>query len=436
MPGQLFIRRSSSRKKKSPGVCRWNSCPIVQKMTENTPSRHNSREMYDGKILSGPYSSGLKESLLSSIAHFKALEGAGSPIIPYIAAWLPEGGDIWYEYAGTRLRELLGFRTTEVAGALRDNILSRCLYRIQEKPPGIDKIIRDKEQITRLRKVMRRVAERGGGIDAVYKFSANGRPLWLKDLARIEIHDRDRIVLSYGTLIDVTKEMQLEETLFEVQHELEFHKVNLESLVEERSRELSRAHLDVLARLTQATAFRDGSTGAHIKRLSRYCAVLGDSFGLSKRALEIIFHAVPMHDVGKIGIADAILQKQGPLSHDEFEIIKTHCRVGSDLLSKGKSTLLKVAQSIALNHHERWDGSGYPQGLASRQIPLASRITSICDVFDALASERPYKKAWSFEEAVEEVWDLRGKYFDPDLVDLFMKNIPRIRRIYRETPAG
>jgi putative two-component system response regulator len=405
-------------------------------MTENTPSRYNGREKYAGKILSGPYSSGLKESLVSSIAHFKALEGAGSPIIPYIAAWLPEGGEIWYEYTGARLRELLGFQTTEVAGALRDNILTRCLYRIQGTPPAIDKIMRDREQIERLRKVMRRMAEQGGGVDAVYKFFVNGRPLWLKDLARIEIHDQDRVFLSYGTLIDVTKEMQLEETLFEVQSELEFHKANLESLVEERSRELTKAHLDVLARLAQATAFRDGSTGAHIKRLSRYCSVLGNSFGLSKKALKIIFHAVPMHDVGKIGIADSILQKPGPLSHEEFEIIKTHCRVGADLLSDGKSTLLKVARSIALNHHERWDGSGYPQGLISRQIPLTSRITSICDVFDALTSERPYKMPWSFEEAVEEIRRLRGEYFDPDLTDLFMKNIPQIRKVYQEVSAG
>jgi len=403
-------------------------------MTEKIFSYLSSREKYEGKILSGPYSFELKESLVSSIAHFQALDKSDSPLIPYIAAWLPEGGDIWYEYAGARLRDLLGPKDSEVAGALRGNIISRCLYRIRNNPPTIDKIIRDREQIERLRSDMRRMAEQGGGIDAVYKFYVKDRPLWLKDLARIEIHDRDRVVLSYGTLIDVTKEMQLEETLYEVQNELEFHKTNLETLVEERTREVARAHLDVLARLTLATAFRDGSTGAHIKRLSRYCTLLGKSFGLSKSALNMLFHAVPMHDVGKIGIADSILQKQGPLTLEEFEVIKTHCRVGSELLSEGTSPLLRMAQSIALNHHERWDGSGYPQGLTDLQIPLTSRITAICDVFDALTSERPYKKAWPFEEAVEEVWDLREKYFDPDLVDLFMKNVSQVRKVYQETP--
>ncbi len=139
-----------------------------------------------------------------------------------------------------------------------------------------------------------------------------------------------------------------------------------------------------------------------------------------------------MHDVGKIGISDAILQKQGPLTEEEFKVIQTHCQVGSELLSEGNSPLLKLARSIALHHHERWDGSGYPRGLAARQIPLASRITAIFDVFDALTSDRPYKKAWSFEAAVEEVWDMRNTSFDPQLVDIFMKNVPEIRRVYRQ----
>lgn len=389
-----------------------------------------------GNIVPRSYSTKLQHHLASSIAQFKALEEMDAPIIPYIAAWSPAGGHIWYEYTGKKLHELLKLHTTEVAGALRDNILSRCLYQVREQPPAIDKITINRAQIELFRATMRRKAEKGGGVDAIYKFAVNGRSLWLKDLARIEVHEQDRIVLSHGTLIDVSKEMQLEETLVQVQSELEFHKENLEFLVDERSRELKRAHLDILARLTQATVFRDGGTGTHIKRLSQYCAVLGNSYGLSKKANNLLFDAVPMHDVGKLGIADAILQKPGPLSHEEFEIIKTHCQVGSDLLSKGKSTLLQVAQSIALSHHERWDGSGYPQGLAQRRIPLASRITAVCDVFDALTSARPYKKAWLFEDAVEEVWSLRKSYFDPKLVDLFIKNLPQIKKVYQAVPVS
>ncbi|HIJ78394.1 MAG: HD domain-containing protein [Desulfobulbaceae bacterium] len=404
-------------------------------MTKNISSPFGNLDQYTGRILIGPYSHTLKNNLASAIAHFKALEQLGSALIPYIAAWLPEdGGNIWYEYAGKTLHSLLGFHTTEVAEALRDNIITRCLYRIQKNPPAIDKIIRDKSQIERMRPALRRMAERGGGVDAIYKFEVNSSPFWLKDLSRVEIHEREGVVLSYGTLIDVTKEMQLEESLIKVQTELEFHKGNLESLVEDRTRELQKAQLDVLTRLTQAASFRDGVTGDHIKRLSQYCAVLGSSCGLSKTANTVLYHAVPMHDVGKLGIADAILQKQGPLSDDEFEIIKTHCHVGSDLLSKGKSSLLRVAQSIALSHHERWDGSGYPQGLTDRQIPLASRITSICDVFDALTSARPYKKAWHFEEAVDEIRRQRNIHFDPKIVDLFVKKIPQIKKVYQDTP--
>ena len=404
-------------------------------MSENISSIFGDIDQYTGRILVGPYSDSLKKELVSAIAHFQSLEQIGSSLIPYIAAWLPEdGGNIWYEYAGTRLQSLLGYNTREVAGALRDNIINRCLYRIQRNPPAINKIIRDKSQIERMRLAMRRMAERGGEVDAIYKFDVNGTPLWLKDLSRVEIHEQERIVLSYGTLIDVTKEMQLEETLTRVQAELEFHKENLESQVEERTRELKNAQVDVLTRLTQAAAFRDGDTGAHIKRLSQYCAVIGGSCGLSSNANTELSHAVPMHDVGKLGIADSILQKRGPLSHDEFEIIKTHCHVGSDLLSKGKSSLLRVAQSIALTHHERWNGTGYPLGLAGRQIPLSSRITSICDVFDALTSERPYKEAWPFKDAVDEIRSMRKVYFDPKLVDLFVEKIPEIKKVYQESP--
>lgn len=406
-------------------------------MTEKEPTISGNQANYTGKILNGPYSSTLKRNLISSIANFKALEQSGSPIIPYIAAWLPDdGGHIWYEYAGARLHELLGANTTDAAGTLRDNILTRCLYRIQKNPPSIDKIVRDRAQIERLRETMRRMAERGKGVDAVYKIAVNDGYLWLKDLARVEMHNRDRVVLSYGTLIDVSREMQMEESLVEVQEQLEFHKQNLEFLVEERTMELKKAQLDVLNRLTQAAAFRDGGTGAHIKRLSLYSIILGKSYGLSKSANAVLFHAVPMHDVGKLGIADSILQKQGPLSKEEFEIIKSHCQVGADLLSNGKSTLLQVAQTIALTHHERWNGSGYPQGLKNLQIPLASRITSICDVFDALTSERPYKKAWQFEDAADEVMRLSEIYFDPKLVDIFKKNIPQIKKVYQGAPIG
>lgn len=402
-------------------------------MTENLLTCIRKRYNYTGRILAGSYSRGLQRNLSQAIVHLEAMERIGSPIIPYIAAWRPEGGHIWYEYTGSRLHKLLGLKTAELSDAFRDNIITRCLYRTQKNPPSIDKIVRDRPQLERMRGSMRRMAERGGAVEAVYKIDVNGSPVWLKDLARIETHDQDRIVISYGSLIEVTKEMQLEERLSELQEELSFHKDNLEIIVAERTRDLRRAQLDVVSRLTQAAACRDGDTGSHIKRLSQYCAILGRSLGLSKKANWVLFHAVPMHDVGKLGIDDSILRKQGPLSTREFEIIKTHCQVGADLLGGSSSSLLQVAKSIALTHHERWDGSGYPLGLAKFQIPLASRITAICDVFDALTSERPYKQAWRFDDAVREVTRLSNIYFEPRLIDLFVKNLPEIKRICLET---
>ncbi|PLX51059.1 MAG: hypothetical protein C0613_01705 [Desulfobulbaceae bacterium] len=398
-------------------------------MTENTLAHFCKRYRYTGQVLAGAYSPELKKSLSQAIVHLEGLGKIGSPIIPYIAAWRAEGGHIWYEYTGPRLHRLLGTKTAALSDAVRTNIITRYLYKTHKNPPSVDRIIRDRQQLDRMRDALRRRAERGGAVEAVYEFDVNGKPLWLKDLARIESHERDGIVLSYGSLINVTKEMRLEERLFELQGELSFHKDNLELLVAERTKDLRQAQLDVVRRLAQAAACRDGDTGSHIKRLSRYCAILGRSAGLSKKANWILFHAVPMHDIGKLGIDDSILRKPGPLSFQEFEVIKSHCQVGAELLQESSSSLLQVARSIALTHHERWDGSGYPQGLARLQIPLASRITSICDVFDALTSERPYKPAWRFEDAVHEVKRLKNIYFDPKLVDLFEKNIPKIKRV-------
>lgn len=390
------------------------------------PKQHT----YAGRILTGPYSSELQQTLTQTILHLEALEGMGSPIIPYIAAWRVDGEHIWYEYAGPRLHAMLGLKLSELASAFRANILSRCLYRTQKNPPSIDKIIRHRPQLDRLRSSMRRLAERLGTVEAVYKIDVNGTPIWLKDMARVERYESDGIVLSCGSLIDVSKEMQLEERLVEIQGELSRHRENLEGIVIERTRELRTAQLDVVNRLALAAACRDSHTGGHIKRLSKYCAILGRSYGLSKEATRVLFHAVPMHDVGKLAIDDAILRKQGPLTSQEFETIKTHCRVGADLLGGSGSALLQVASAIALTHHERWDGSGYPQGLAKVTIPLASRITTICDVFDALTSERPYKPAWTFEHAVQEVALLRNRHFDPQLVDLFLGKLPEIKRVY------
>jgi HD-GYP domain-containing protein (c-di-GMP phosphodiesterase class II) len=388
---------------------------------------------YSGHILSGTYSGLLKKRLIRAMIHLDALEQFGSPVIPYIAAWRPDDNYIWYEYCGKRFHDLLGQPTTELANTFRDHIVSRYLYRYQGNPPAITKITRDKEQLDRMRPSLRRMVMRGGEADAVYKVVVNGSPLWLKDLAKVEVFAEDNIVLSWGSLIDVSSEMRLEEALEKTQHELNIHKEHLEILVDKRTRELHKSQLEVVSRLTQALACRHDESGLHGQRLRAYSSILGSALGLKKGVQWLLSQAVPMHDVGKVGISDAILLKEGALSPPEFDIIKTHCQMGADLLQGGDSQLLQVARVVALTHHERWDGSGYPHGLEKHHIPLAGRITALCDVFDALTSPRCYKATWSFEDATDEIDSMRNIHFDPKLVDLFMGNLPKIRRVISHT---
>lgn len=213
------------------------------------------------------------------------------------------------------------------------------------------------------------------------------------------------------------------------QEALKNHNIILEEKVKERTKELVETKIEILERLGLAAEHRDLETGQHIKRMSEYCRLLGKSMGLARVDYNNIALASTMHDLGKIGIPDSILSKQGKLTEEEMETMKTHPEIGAKILSGSKSTLLKVAETICLTHHERWNGTGYPKGLKEEEIPLAGRIACICDVFDALISERPYKTAWPMEKALEEIQSESGTYFDPRLVTLFVKMEPDLRRI-------
>ena len=197
----------------------------------------------------------------------------------------------------------------------------------------------------------------------------------------------------------------------------------LEDMVRQRTQELHHTRLQVVQRLGRAAEFRDNETGMHIIRMSQMSALLGKASGMSEEECDLVLNASPMHDIGKIGIPDRILQKPGKLDADEWEIMKTHAQIGADLLDGDDSALLKMARVIALTHHEKWNGTGYPNGLAGEDIPLVGRIVAIADVFDALTSERPYKKAWPVDDAINLIQSERGKHFDPALVDHFMQII-------------
>ncbi|MBD55457.1 response regulator [Pseudoalteromonas sp. SSMSWG5] len=193
--------------------------------------------------------------------------------------------------------------------------------------------------------------------------------------------------------------------------------------------QLQLAHIDLIQRLGRAAEYKDTDTGEHISRMSRYSKILALAYGMSEHEAEQLRQAAPMHDIGKIGIPDAVLLKPGRLNEQEYEHMKQHALIGAKILENSSSPLLQLAHKLALEHHEKWDGTGYPYGLKGEEISIEGRIVTIADVFDALTSKRPYKKAWSVEEAIDLLKDEAGKHFDPQLIDLFIGQIDSIIEI-------
>ncbi len=213
------------------------------------------------------------------------------------------------------------------------------------------------------------------------------------------------------------------------QHELETAVEERTLSLKEAQRRTHDAYLDALHRLALAAELKDEGTAAHIRRVGQYCVLLGRAFGLAPGEVETLRVASPMHDVGKIGIPDAILLKPGGLTPTEWEVMKTHTTIGDHILSHSPSELLRAAASIALTHHERWDGAGYPGGLSGEEIPFFGRICAIADVFDALTSDRPYRRRGTLEEAMAALTEGSGTGFDPNLVEIFTDRQDSVRLI-------
>ncbi|MGB3609594.1 MAG: HD domain-containing phosphohydrolase [Cellvibrio sp.] len=193
--------------------------------------------------------------------------------------------------------------------------------------------------------------------------------------------------------------------------------------------ESKRSCLELVQRLGMAAEYKDNETGLHVLRMSHYACVIARAAGLDEAVVEDLFHAAPMHDIGKIGIPDSVLQKTGKLTPDDWAIMREHPVIGARIIGVHADGLLRMAHDIALTHHERWDGSGYPRGLAGEGIPLVGRIVALADVFDALTTQRPHKKAWPLNEAVAYIREQRGKHFDPRLVDIFLEQMPAILEV-------
>ena len=206
-----------------------------------------------------------------------------------------------------------------------------------------------------------------------------------------------------------------------LQDQLRHYSSVLEDRVLDRTHDLDRARIEILDRLALAAEYRDDQTQEHAWRIGRTCSLVGHDLGLGEPEVELIARAATLHDIGKIGISDNILLKPGSLTAEEYEVIKTHTTIGAGILAGSTSPLMRLAERIAMTHHERWDGMGYPLGLEGEAIPLAGRITAVSDTFDALTHVRPYKDAGTVDDALHEIIEQSGRQFDPAVVDAFCR---------------
>jgi len=241
--------------------------------------------------------------------------------------------------------------------------------------------------------------------------------------------------LDSGALDYVTKPFNAQELLSRVRNLLtvemaykymRLEKEVLELKVQERTKELSKTRLQVVRCLGRAAEYRDEETGMHIIRMSKMAVVIAKAAGVDEEQCDLLLNAAPMHDIGKIGISDAVLLKPGKFNEEEWRAMQKHAEIGGEILSGDDSDLMRMAHDIALSHHEKWNGMGYPKGLKGKDIPLVGRITALADVFDALTSVRPYKEAWPIDDAVNYIKEESGKHFEPYLVECMMTHLDEI----------
>ena len=288
------------------------------------------------------------------------------------------------------------------------------------------------------------------GFDSTEKIKSNENTKQIPVIIVTALGSREDLLagISKGADDFLTKPYDFEELAMRIKNNLKLKRYNdllkqsndiLEEKVVKRTKDLQKAlfdlnmahdttkaaYLETIYRLTLATEFKDQATGSHIKRISLYTKKMAEEMSMNTEFIENIFHASPMHDIGKVGIPDSILLKPGALTDEEWDIMKTHTTIGAKILEGSESTFLKMGQEIARNHHETWNGNGYPNGLSKTQIPISARITIIADQYDALRSSRPYKKAFSHQETFDIITKGDNKtspeHFDPDILDVFIE---------------
>jgi HD-GYP domain-containing protein (c-di-GMP phosphodiesterase class II) len=391
---------------------------------------------YCGRILNGNYSGKLKQRVVECFKRYHAFEETGTLGIPYIAAWREKTNTIWYEYASQRLADLLDCRLTEVAEVFRNCVIDRRIYRYQNAEAGISKEIKSREELSGAWRELREEGQKTGAIEAVYKIALRkGFAIWLKDQATIETLEADRICLSLGLLTTVSKEMEAED-------ELKKHRDQLEAVVQARTAELTKLNeqlkLEIVERglaeerlqqsynrlqqnldetvnaMSLTVEERDPYTAGHQRRTADLAMQLASQIGLSAHAVKGIHMAGLIHDIGKISIPAEILSKPGRLNAAEIQLIRRHPQAAYDILKK--IDFPWPVDLIVLQHHERIDGSGYPQGLTGEETLIEARILCVADVVEAIASHRPYRPALGIDKALAEISANSGRLYDPHVV--------------------
>lgn len=283
------------------------------------------------------------------------------------------------------------------------------------------------------------------GFDVMAELQADNPDDYLPILMLTADHTPEtrHLSLSSGAKDFISKPFERVEVLFRVRNIVEVRMLHkevlsakdvLEDKVRERTQQLYEAQIKLIECLGKAAEYRDNETGMHVVRMSQSSALLARQMGLSAEECEIILHASPMHDIGKIAIPDSVLLKPGKLEGKEWRTMQSHAEVGAQILASYDSKLMEVASIIARTHHERWDGKGYPEGLQGEEIPLYTRIVTVCDVFDALTSTRPYKVAWPVAKALGYLKDNSGSQFDPKVVNEFIAIIDQVLEIRQQYP--
>lgn len=251
--------------------------------------------------------------------------------------------------------------------------------------------------------------------------------------AKTEIEDEQK-GFELGAVDYITKPVSMPLVLARIKTHLALYdqQRELESQVIQRTEQIEETRAEIIKRLGRAAEYKDNETGMHVIRMSYYSRFLAEQIGVDPQWAELLFNAAPMHDIGKIGIPDRVLLKPGKLDAEEWAIMQKHVEYGGDILGNHDSELLSLAREVALGHHEKWNGKGYPKGLKGDEIPLSARIVAIADVFDALTSERPYKAAWPIDKVINLLEEESGEHFDPALVPEFLKCLPKVKDIMEE----